>query len=619
MSAIANPVAREAGRPPGVLRDHLRELVRPWRLTLVVIAVLVMAAAIMQLVPPLVVRHVIDHNLTQRRDGGLLTSGLVYLAAVTAVAGLTGAYGYLATTVAERSLAGLRSRLFAHLLALPTEYHDHTPLGDSISRVTADVEAVDDLFSSSVATLLGKTVQLVAVTAAMLVLSPPLTAAAAVVVPPLVLVTSLLRRRVRDAERATRIAVGALNAQLAEDLASVEVIRAFGRQAAFGDRFRRALAGWLRATNRSVFYNAFYAPALGVLAATVTAMLLWLGSRDALAGIGVSVGTLTAFVLLFAGFFTPLVNLGDEWQSVQAALAGAERVFAVLDLPTDMVTQASTSATATQARQDTASTTTGRGDVAMELRDVTFGYDKACPVLHNITLSIGGGEHISIVGRTGAGKSSILSLLAGLYPPTWGTVRLAGTDPRILTEAQRRALLGYVPQAVALFSGTVADNITLGAADITAADISHAAQVAGADAFIRRLPDGYDTVLSDSGRGAGIQLSAGQRQLLALARAMVTRPAVLLLDEATAVVDGASDAAFRNALRHRIAADGTSVLTVAHRLATAREADRVVVLAAGSIVEQGTPAQLLAGGGRFADLASLEDAGWDWQHEPDDT
>jgi len=596
---------------PVRLSHQLAKLARPWRCRLLVIGALVLAAAVLELVPPLVLRHVIDVDLRAHRTTGLLGAATVYLAASITVTALGSAYGYLAATVAQRSLAGLRARLFAHLLALPTSYHDRTPVGDSISRATADVEAIDDLFSSSVATLLGELARLVTVAVAMTVLSPVLAAAAALVIPPLAVITRILRRRVRDAERATRTAVGAVNTHLAEDLSGVEVIRAFGRQPAFVDRFRLALQRWLQTGNRSVLFNAFYAPALGVLAATTTAMLLWLGARNTFGAVGISVGTLTAFVLLFARFFTPLVNLGDEWQSVQRALAGAERVFSVLDLPTD--TPGSPGPHTRPAAPN------APASPSIELRQVTFGYLPGQPVLHEVSLTVKPGEHLAVVGRTGAGKSSILSLLSGLHSPWSGQIRLLGKDPRGLDDTARRGLLGSVPQTVGLFSGTVTDNITLGDAAISLGHVQRAAHTAGADDFIRALPHGYATVLSDSGRGSGVQLSAGQRQLLALARALVTGPAVLLLDEATAVVDGATDAKFRTALHERVLSTGTAVLTVAHRLATAREADRVIVLSAGHVLEQGTPAKLLATGGRFADLNALEEIGWDWQNEPDTT
>lgn len=620
----ATPQETDAERRPPRLSHHLRELLRPWRARLLVIAVLVLAAAVLELVPPLVVRHVIDHGLAEGDSRQLGAAAALYLAAATAVSALSAAYGYLAATVAQRILAQLRSRLFAHLLALPTSYHDRTPLGDSISRATADVNAIGNLFSSSVARLFGEVVRLLTVAVAMLVLSPALTAAAALVIPPLAALTNVLRRRVRDAERATRVAVGAANTRLAEDVSGVEVIRAFGRQQSFHHRFRLVLQDWLHAGNRSVLFNAFYAPAIGVLAATVTALLLWLGGRDAFGEIGVSIGTLTAFVLLIARFFTPLVSLGEEWQTVQAALAGAERVFAVLDLHTD---RASLSAPTEEPLSAAATTATpgrhwaGRphmpGPPAIEMREVSFGYTPGQPVLRRVSLHVQAGEHVAVIGRTGAGKSSILSLIAGLYSPWSGHIEVAGTNPAALDDDRRRALLGFVPQTLALFSGTIADNITFGDAQLTAEQVQLAARTAGADPFIRALPNGYDTMLSDSGRGSGVQLSAGQRQLLALTRALVTRPAVLLLDEATAVVDGASDAAFRAALHDHVLPTGTAVLTVAHRLATAREADHVIILAGGQVEEQGEPAALLTTRSRFADLAALEAAGWDWQRDPD--
>jgi ATP-binding cassette subfamily B protein len=225
--------------------------------------------------------------------------------------------------------------------------------------------------------------------------------------------------------------------------------------------------------------------------------------------------------------------------------------------------------------------------------------------------------NVALIGRSGAGKTTIIALLTGLYRPTRGTVRLAGHDPADLSDSQRPPLIGVVPQTTQLFTGTIRDNIALGDEAVSAEQVTAACRVAGADAFIRTLPHGYDTVLSDTSRGEGVVLSAGQRQLLALARALVNQPRVLLLDEATAVVDGASDAALRAALRGQVQPTGTAMLTVAHRLATARDADRIIVLSAGRVIEHGTPAQLLATDSTFAALLAIEEAGWDWQHDLD--
>jgi ATP-binding cassette subfamily B protein len=241
------------------------------------------------------------------------------------------------------------------------------------------------------------------------------------------------------------------------------------------------------------------------------------------------------------------------------------------------------------------------------MREVVFGYLPTRPVLHGISLAAQPGEHIVLVGRTGAGKSSVVHLLGGLYTPWSGSVQVAGADPTVFTDEERRRALGVVLQVVQLFRGTVYENLTLRDASVSREIAQRAAAITGADAFIQALPQGYDTLL-----GSGLQLSAGQRQLLALARALVWDPAVLLLDEATAAVDSASEAAFRAALQTAVLGSGRTVLTVAHRLATAQEADRVLVMEAGQIVEEGPPEALIRRGGRFAALLELEAAGWDW-------
>ena len=252
----------------------------------------------------------------------------------------------------------------------------------------------------------------------------------------------------------------------------------------------------------------------------------------------------------------------------------------------------------------------------IHLSDVVFGYAEGQRVLHRISLVVNASEHVALVGRTGAGKTSALQLLAGLYAPWTGTVCVTGRDPALLEESERRKLLGVVPQVVQLFSGTVFENLTLGDASVPEEAVFEAARIAGADAFVRALPMGYQTLLSSSSGSEGTQLSAGQQQLLALARALVHKPAVLLLDEATAAIDGVSDAAFRAALRRSVLPAGCAVLTVAHRLSTAVEADRVIVLEKGSIVEEGAPSELAGRAGRFAALLELEAAGWDWRSGP---
>lgn len=599
----------------GMTRQQVWGLLKPWRGLLSLVGVSVLLGAVLELVPPLLVQKVVDEHLAPGRAEGLLVIAILYLGATAAVQGLSFLTEYLTAIMAQGVLHQLRVRLFTHLQTLPLSYYDRTPLGDTISRCTADVDTVSTLFttaaaggavassgggagSTSGATVLMGVVRLGTLAVAMLTLSPRLSLVAALTVVPVVLVTRYFQVRVRLAERASRQAVGLQNTHLQEMLGGVEVIRAFGSEAAFVARFRAALRDGLHAYNRATVYSALYVPLMVILSTLAMALVLWLGAvgQGRLAVLDISLGTLTAFVLLLQRFFVPIMTLGNEWQTVQAALTGLERIFAVLTLPS------------APTAPNTAQPAHARSPVTIEMREVCFGYLPNRPVLHDVSLLAHPGEHLVLVGRTGAGKSSVLHLLGGLYRPWSGTLRVAGTDPTCLPDEQRRRVLGVVTQVVQLFRGTVWDNLTLGDRAVSREAVQRAATMTGAEAFIQALPQGYDTLL-----GSGMQLSAGQRQLLALTRALVWDPAVLLLDEATAAIDSASEATFRAALRTAVLAGGRTVLTIAHRLATAQEADSVLVMEAGQIVEAGPPQTLIRQGGRFAALLELEAAGWNWQ------
>ncbi|MHB1594731.1 MAG: ABC transporter ATP-binding protein [Streptosporangiaceae bacterium] len=625
MSAATSADAATDGRPasrgaaPPRFWAQVAGLVRPWRGLTGLVVIFVAAAALAGVAPPLIVRHVVNADLVPHRTAGLLVAGLGYLGAVAAAAGCTYAYSYLAAVVAQRAIAALRVDLFAHLTRLPAGYLDSTPLGDTISRATSDVETIDTLFTDGIATLVGKLASLVAMAVTMVAISPLLSAVAAVVIPPMAVISRWLQVRLRDAERQTRRAIGGLNVQLSETVGGAETIRAFGREAAFEARFRGALRTTLGAQERAVRYNAFFTPVTGLLSALAIAVLLWVGAGGVFRSAGVSLGTLVAFVLLFQGFFAPIVALGDQWNAVQAALAGAERVFEVLSLPPEILPDAEPGPVPGSGPVPGPGTAAGAGSGqpgGIIVRRVRFGYNGASPVLHDVSLIVRPGEHVAIVGRTGAGKSTLLALLAGLYQPSAGQIEVDGRRPGSIPESERRRVVGVVPQQVQLFAGTLRDNLTLGDAAVGDAAVGRAIALAGLADLVAGLPDGLGTVLADAGGGAGWVPSAGQRQLVALARALVAEPRVLLLDEATAAIDAESDASFRAALGRSAWARQCAILTVAHRISTAREASRVIVMETGRVVEEGTPVRLLGAGGRFAALAALDDAGWDWSSAP---
>src|SRR5262244_4323593 len=424
----------------GIPLRQLWAMLTPWRWSLTLVGVSVLLGAVLELVPPLLVKQIVDEHLKLGRSEGLLWIATLYLGATAAVQVMGFLTEYLTATIAQGMLRRLRVRLFAHLQTLPLSYYDRTPLGDTISRCTADVETVSTLFTTAAtggavassgggqagtsgATVLMGVVRLGTIAAAMLALSPLLSLVAALAVLPVVLVTSYFQVRVRDAERASRQAVGLQNTHLQEMLGGVEVIRALGSEATFIARFRAALHDGLAAYNRATVYAALYIPLMVILTTLAMALVLWLGvgGQGMLASFHLSLGTLTAFVLLLQRFAVPMMTLGNEWQTVQAALAGLERIFHVLALPSEAPTPRSP-------RQHQA-----RPHTAIEMRAVFFGYLPNHPVLRGVSLEAQPGDHIVLVGRTGAGKSSLLHLLGGLYTPWSGTIRVAGTDPTGLT------------------------------------------------------------------------------------------------------------------------------------------------------------------------------------------
>src|SRR5499427_7199846 len=410
-------------------------MLTPWRWSVLLVGVSVLLGAVLELVPPLLVKQVVDAQLKLGRAEGLLWIAVLYLGATAAVQVMGFVTEYLTAIIAQGVLRRLRVRLFAHLQTLPLSYYDRTPLGDTISRCTADVETVSTLFTTAAAgggvaagsgqggtsgaTVLMGIVRLATIAAAMVALSPLLSLVAAVAVVPVVLVTRSFQVRVRDAERASRQAVGLQNTHLQEMLGGVEVIRALSSEATFIARFRAALHDGLAAYNRATVYAALYIPLMVILTTLAMALVLWLGvgGQGMLASLHLSLGTLTAFVLLLQRFAVPMMTLGNEWQTVQAALAGLERIFEILALPPEAPTSRSP-------RSPHATST-----ATIEMQEVFFGYLPNRPVLG---------------GRTCAGKSSVLHLLGGLYTPWRGTVRVAGADPTLLTDEERQRALGVV-------------------------------------------------------------------------------------------------------------------------------------------------------------------------------
>jgi ABC-type multidrug transport system fused ATPase/permease subunit len=448
--------------------------------------------------------------------------------------------------------------------------------------MTSDVDALYELLGQAAVAVVSNVLLLLGIGITMAILDPVLALVALAVVPLLVLATMLFRKRSAKAYQNVRERVAGVIVTMAEALTGVRVVQAFARESQTKDQFAQVNDAHRRANAETVTLMSLYGPGVEMIGQVAIVLVLLVGGYRAIGSTHPTayVGTLTAFVLYLRQFFEPLQELSQFYNSWQAATAGAVQVAAVLDTTSTVPPPA-----------EPVSLPAGNGDIRLE--HVHFGYRDA-EVLHDVDLVIPGGQTLALVGATGAGKSTIAKLLARFYDPTSGTVKLDGTDLRLLADAELRRAVAVVPQEPFLFTGSVRDNIALGRPEATDEEVEAAAWAVGAHPFIASMPDGYATDV----RSRGARLSAGQRQLLSFARAWLVQPRLLILDEATSALDLPSERLVQRALR-TILADRTALI-IAHRLSTVEIADRVLVLEAGRVVEDGPPAELIGGDGRYA-------------------
>ncbi len=562
-------------------RAWLWPLVWPHRWMVGAGALAVLAQTAAGLAMPYLVKVAIDKGVVAR-DLGVIDRVVVAYLALAGIQFLAQRGEVLAVArVGQRVLYAVRTRLFGHLQTLSLDFYERERTGKLVARMTNDIEAMSDLVTDGLVSLVTNVITLVGIVVILVLLDWQLALATLVVVPVIALAAAYFRRWSSAAYRQVREAATVVTVQLQEALAGVRAIQSFRRERVTADRLARANDAERRAHRRTISLASFFFPGVQFLGTAATVIVLGVGGHQVLAG-RLEIGTLAAFLLYLRNLFDPVQQLSELYDTFQSATAGAERVGAVLAVQPSVREAA-----------DPVPLPRPRGDVRLE--GVRFAYDDT-EVLHGVDLEVPAGETLALVGPTGAGKSTVAKLIARFYDPQAGRVMLDGVDVRAIRLADLRAAMGFVPQEGFLFSGTVADNIRFGRPEATPEEIRAAARAVGADAAIARLPDGYDTQVGE--RGA--LLSAGERQLVAFARAWIADPALLVLDEATSHVDVATETRIQEALR-RLRAGRTTVL-VAHRLSTVAEADRLAVIEDGRVVEAGPPGELLAGGGRFAEL-----------------
>ncbi len=581
------------------LMKRLLRYLRPYRWQVVAAVIMLILASGLELVGPYLTAVAIDKAIPAGDLRLITVLATIYAVALAVALLLSYLQTLLATWIGQKVMYDLRTEIFAHLQRLSLRFFDRNPVGRLMTRMTSDVEVLNEMFTSGVVAIFGDVFTLLFIVGVMLAMNWKLALVSFTVLPLVWIVAMIFRLKVRRAYRDIRVKLARINAFLQERITGMSTVQLFGQEEREAKKFHNINFDHLYAHLRSITYYALFFPVIEILSAIALALIIWYGGLRVLDGT-VTVGVVAAFLQYSRRFYRPIQDLSEKYNVLQGAMASSERIFKLLDTDSLVADRETTRPLPSPVR--------GR----IEFRNVWFAYNKAgfrddgrLPdwVLKDVSLKVEPGERLAIVGHTGAGKTTIINLLMRFYDPQRGTILLDDIDIREFPQRELRSAIGLVLQDVYLFSGNARYNIRLGNEEISDDDIVEAARRVGADRFVRRLPDGYEQELGE--RGA--RLSVGERQLLSFARALAYNPCVLVLDEATSSVDSEIDARIQEAVEELMR--GRTSLVIAHRLSTVQNASKILVLHGGEVQESGTHEELLERGELYARLYELQFVG----------
>jgi ATP-binding cassette subfamily B protein len=570
--------------------------------------VCLLLGAVAELSGPLLTKYAIDHYIAERDWEGLVTIVSLFIGLSVVAALFQWCQVYITNAAGQTIVYRLRMQIFEKLQQLSIPYFDRNPVGRLMTRVTSDVQALYELFSSGLVAIFGDVFMLLGIVIVMFAINWKLALTTLSVVPALLFVTFVFRKHVRDAYRQTRLTIARLNSYLQENLIGMRVVQLFGREQRNYQKFDEIGTDLRGIHLKTILYYAFFFPGVELISAVAVALIIYGGGGLMLGG-AVTLGTLVAFLQYVERFYRPVRDLAEKYNILQGAMASSERVFKVLDHPIEVPPPSDGRIPApfsSLSLSEACSTPIENGGadypsrISIEFRDVWFAYNDDEWILKDVSFSVNSGESIAIVGATGAGKTTIISLLSRFYDIQKGEILINGREIRTYELLELRRMMGIVLQEVFVFAGNMEDNIRYGCPDASRVTVASAAALVHADRFISRLPQGYDEPVME--RGA--TLSAGERQLLAFARALICNPSVLILDEATASIDTETEQLIQDAIGRLL--EGRTSIIIAHRLSTIQRCNRILVMHHGRLREQGTHEELVAEKGIYYRLYQLQ-------------